>query len=83
MAMDYSRPGVTTVRRILKCMPRTSAPTVQGPVYGDCKTTGLPAQEICDRIMSQVASFAAPGALQDDRTLMVVRFLKSRAAMTA
>jgi sigma-B regulation protein RsbU (phosphoserine phosphatase) len=40
-------------------------------------------QEICERIMSQVASFAAPGMIQDDRTLMVVRFLKSRAAMTA
>ena len=42
-----------------------------------------PPREICDRIMSQVAGFAAPGTPQDDRTLMVVRFLKSRAAMTA
>jgi serine phosphatase RsbU (regulator of sigma subunit) len=42
-----------------------------------------PPREICDRIMSQVAGFAAPGSPQDDRTLMVVRFLKSRAAMTA
>jgi Stage II sporulation protein E (SpoIIE) len=40
-------------------------------------------REICERIMSQVAGFAAPGMIQDDRTLMVVRFLKSRAAMTA
>ena len=42
-----------------------------------------PAQEICERIMGQVASFAAEGPLQDDRTLVVVRFLKSRTAMTA
>jgi phosphoserine phosphatase RsbU/P len=40
-------------------------------------------REICERIMSQVAGFAAPGTIQDDRTLMVVRFLKSRAAMSA
>jgi sigma-B regulation protein RsbU (phosphoserine phosphatase) len=46
--------------------------------FGEC-----PAQEICERIMSQVGAFAAPGPLSDDRTLMVVRFLKSRAAMTA
>jgi hypothetical protein len=42
-----------------------------------------PPQEICENVMAQVAGFAAPGTLQDDRTLMVVRFLKSRAAMTA
>ena len=42
-----------------------------------------PPHEICELIMSQVAGFAAPGALQDDRTLLVVRFLKSPAAMTA
>ena len=42
-----------------------------------------PAQEICERIMAHVASFAAEGPLQDDRTLVVVRFLMSRAAMTA
>ena len=47
------------------------------------ETPARPPQEICDQVMSQVAGFAAPGTLQDDRTLMVVRFLKSRAAMTA
>jgi Stage II sporulation protein E (SpoIIE) len=47
------------------------------------ETSTHPPQEICERIMSQVAGFAAPGMIQDDRTLMVVRFLKSRAAMTA
>jgi serine phosphatase RsbU (regulator of sigma subunit) len=46
-------------------------------------SSALPADAICNRIMSLVARFAAPGALQDDRTLMVVRFLKSRAAATA
>ncbi len=42
-----------------------------------------PAQEICGQIMDQVAAFVTPGSAQDDRTLMVVRFLSSRAAMTA
>jgi hypothetical protein len=47
------------------------------------ESSACPPEEICQRIMKQVASFAGPGAPQDDRTLMVVRFLKSRAAMTA
>ena len=41
------------------------------------------AQEICGKIAGQVTAFASATAVQDDRTLLVVRFLKSRAAMTA
>ena len=40
-------------------------------------------REICDEIMTQVSYFARAGTSPDDRTLMVVRFLRSRAAMTA
>ena len=47
------------------------------------ETQAEPPDEMCQRIMTRVAGFAAPGPPQDDRTLMVVRFLKSRAAMTA
>jgi serine phosphatase RsbU (regulator of sigma subunit) len=33
-------------------------------------------ERMCERIMSQVAGFSKPGSPQDDRTLMVVRFLQ-------
>ena len=39
--------------------------------------------EICNQIMTQVSAHAHKGSLADDRTLMVVRFLRSAAAMTA
>ena len=39
--------------------------------------------ELCERIMSQVTAFARGGDAPDDRTLMVVGFPHSRAAMTA
>jgi serine phosphatase RsbU (regulator of sigma subunit) len=45
--------------------------------------TGRHPREICDRIMQSVSAFASPAAPQDDRTLLVVRFLKANAAMTA
>jgi hypothetical protein len=38
--------------------------------------------EVCDRILSQVSSFAA-GVVSDDRTLMVVRFRSAAAATSA
>jgi serine phosphatase RsbU (regulator of sigma subunit) len=44
---------------------------------------GRPPREICDQVMAQVAGFADQRRGQDDRTLLVVRFLQSRAAMTA
>jgi len=47
------------------------------------ETQTEPPDDMCQRIMTRVADFAAQGPPQDDRTLMVVRFLKSRAAMTA
>lgn len=43
----------------------------------------LPPSEICEQIMHQVADFADTSEAPDDRTLMVVRFLQARAAMTA
>jgi hypothetical protein len=43
---------------------------------------GSPA-ELCERIMGQVAAFASAEVHPDDRTLMVVRFPRSRAALTA
>jgi Stage II sporulation protein E (SpoIIE) len=39
--------------------------------------------EICNQIMTQVSAYSHKGSLADDRTLMVVRFLRSAAAMTA
>jgi len=66
------------------------APDLKDEQFGDervrqivAEASQRPTQDICERIMSQVGAFAAPGPLSDDRTLMVVRFLKSRAAMTA
>jgi hypothetical protein len=41
------------------------------------------AQAICEAITRQVDAFSSSKVAQDDRTLLVVRFLKSRAAMTA
>ena len=41
------------------------------------------AAEICGRIMNQVSAFASTSTVPDDRTLMVVRFLRPAAAMTA
>ncbi len=38
-------------------------------------------ERICERIMSQVAGFSKPGFPQDDRTLMVVRFLQPEPVM--
>lgn len=40
-------------------------------------------KEICDQIMHQVAAFASTQKPQDDRTLLIVRFVEARAAMTA
>ena len=34
--------------------------------------------ELCGRILKRVSAFAGDGALQDDRTLLIVRFPKSR-----
>ena len=39
-------------------------------------------ERICEQIMSRVAGFSVPGSPQDDRTLMVVRFLQPQPAMT-
>jgi hypothetical protein len=39
-------------------------------------------ERICERIISQVAGFSRPGSPQDDRTLMVVRFLQPQPVMT-
>jgi len=39
--------------------------------------------EICDQIMHQLTGFATPGQASDDRTLMVVRFPRSKAALSA
>jgi hypothetical protein len=39
--------------------------------------------EICQQIMTQVEAFSQSGAASDDRTLLVIRFLRSKAAMTA
>jgi sigma-B regulation protein RsbU (phosphoserine phosphatase) len=39
--------------------------------------------EICNQIMTQVSTHAQKGSPADDRTLVVVRFLRSAAAMTA
>lgn len=38
---------------------------------------------LCDQIMTQVTRFSREGAPPDDRTLMVVRFPRTRAALTA
>jgi serine phosphatase RsbU (regulator of sigma subunit) len=46
------------------------------------ETAASAPQRICERIMSQVVGFSKPGSLQDDRTLMVVRFLQPRPAIT-
>jgi serine phosphatase RsbU (regulator of sigma subunit) len=40
-------------------------------------------ERICERIMSQVAGFSKPGSPQDDRTLMVVRFLQPQPVIAA
>jgi hypothetical protein len=39
--------------------------------------------EICDQIMHQLTGFATTGQASDDRTLMVVRFPRSKAALSA
>ncbi len=44
---------------------------------------GKSPNEICDQIMHQLTGFADPAEPSDDRTLMVVRFPRSKAAMSA
>jgi sigma-B regulation protein RsbU (phosphoserine phosphatase) len=40
-------------------------------------------REICREIMKEVDAFSQAGSAPDDRTLLVIRFLRSRAALTA
>ena len=47
------------------------------------ETSTCAPERICERIMSQVAGFSKPGSPQDDRTLMVVRFLQPEPVMAA
>jgi sigma-B regulation protein RsbU (phosphoserine phosphatase) len=39
--------------------------------------------DICREIMKEVAAFSETGTSPDDRTLLVIRFLQSSAALTA
>lgn len=49
---------------------------------GASSSTGT-ASEMCEQIMTEVSTFSQAGAAPDDRTLLVIRFLRSKAAMTA
>jgi hypothetical protein len=49
---------------------------------GKASASSAPA-DICGEIMRQVAAFSGAGSAPDDRTLLVIRFLQSSAALTA